>query len=260
MVVRATQVVVTGSQLAQVTRFIVTNTATREQVVLDSLVASSTAVVITIPANISIGGYTVTLRQADGSLSIDLTSAARFLVTQNLTAVTDNVGSMAGGLPLTLSVDSASPGFNTTALTQNRVALGPVGCTVLTATRTSLQCSPASPLGLAFAEYWNLPINTYTMPDIFSFDKPDVTTFVNMSSYITWGSGSPDSRIQPNFYATRFTWYQQIAATSNYTFWVNADDQSGLAVDDVPVLTSKGSTTMRLSAGVHKFVPPSLPA
>ncbi|KAL6747058.1 hypothetical protein V8C86DRAFT_3034101 [Haematococcus lacustris] len=248
------QVVVTGSQLAQVTRFILTNTATREQVVLDSLVASSTAVVITTPANISIGGYTVTLRQADGSLSVDSTSAARFLVTQNLTAVTDNVGSMAGGLPLTLSVDPASPGFNTTALTQNRVALGPVGCTVLNATRTSLQCSPASPLGLAYAEYWNLPINTYTMPDIFSFDKPDVTTFVNMSSYITWGSGSPDSRIQPNFYATRFTWYQQIAAASNYTFWVNADDQSGLAVDDVPVLTSKGSTTMRLSAGVHKFV------
>lgn len=92
-------------------------------------------------------------------------------------------------------------------------------------TASRLTCRVAQRIGAVRAEWWNLPVNTYSMPDITHFATPDALQYVrSLHAYdLSWVSPVPGV-INRDFFAGRFTWQLGPIKAGTYTFKYWADD------------------------------------
>ncbi|EFJ47176.1 hypothetical protein VOLCADRAFT_92353 [Volvox carteri f. nagariensis] len=180
------------------------------------------------------GVYTILLLKANGEKSVDPYGKGTFTFTASIDSVTSNVGSLAGGLPLVLSVGGAGLAVGPDNLTANAITIADLPCPILSVKdRTEVTCRAPGINGYVSAEYWNLGVSTFSMPDIFSFTKPRISRIEKGTSF-SWGTKSPEPGvINLDYWAARFTFYYQISVTENVTFYMYADDDARLYIDDV---------------------------
>jgi hypothetical protein len=91
------------------------------------------------------------------------TQAASFTYTASVTAQSGNVGSLAGGMPLTLAISGAGLPSASSAPSIS-VAVAGLPCPVVDGSWTTSQAvclAPAVPQGFMSAEYWVLPFFAY---------------------------------------------------------------------------------------------------
>ncbi|GIM05166.1 hypothetical protein Vretimale_9611 [Volvox reticuliferus] len=201
------------------------------------------------------GVYTILLLKDNGEMSVDPYGKGIFTFKASISGLTSNVGSLAGGLPLVLTVGGAGLAVGPNNLTTNVVTIADLPCPILSVTnRTELVCRTPGINGYVFAEYWNLGVSTYTMPDVYSFTNPLVSRIEKGTSF-AWGYKSPvPGVINIDYWVARFTFYYQISVTENVIFYLSADDGARLYVDG-DLLGSNGvSLETALDPGVHKIV------
>ncbi|GFR40478.1 hypothetical protein Agub_g1045 [Astrephomene gubernaculifera] len=199
------------------------------------------------------GVYTIRLKKANGEMSVDPLGVGVFTYTATIAALSGNAGSLAGGLPLVVTVGGT--GLATGNATANTVTISGLPCPVLSMDNaTQLTCLAPGINGYVYAEYWNLAVNTFSMPNVLSFSKPDLARLEKGIAF-EWTNGSPLlGTIQADYFAARYTFYLQIDQPENVTFLVSADDAARLYIDDV-LLGSQGAyLNTLLTVGVHKVV------
>lgn len=116
------------------------------------------------------GAYSIKLKKANGELSVDDLTPAKFLVVPNITAIANNAGSLTGGSLLTLT--STGAGFNDTEVSNNQVIIADVACDITSVTSTELKCVTGSVFGRVKAEYWRVTPGVWSMPDVINFYNP----------------------------------------------------------------------------------------
>ncbi|EFJ47178.1 hypothetical protein VOLCADRAFT_92358 [Volvox carteri f. nagariensis] len=201
------------------------------------------------------GVYTILLLKANGEKSVDPYGKGTFTFTASIDRLTRNVGSLAGGLPLVLSVGGAGLAVGPDNLTANAITIADLPCPILSVkNRTEVTCRAPGMNGYVFAEYWNLGVSTSSMPDIFSFTKPHISRIEKGTSF-SWGTMSPEPGvINFDYWAARFTFYYQISVTENVTFYMYADDDARLYIDDVLVGGRNTPLDTILYPGLRKLV------
>ncbi|GIL53447.1 hypothetical protein Vafri_9024 [Volvox africanus] len=198
------------------------------------------------------GVYTVRLLKANGEMSVDPYHLGVFTYIAVIRDLENNVGSLAGGLALGITVGGAGLAVNAV---DNQVTIAGLPCPIVSVeNRTHLTCRAPAINGYVYAEYWNLGYNTNSMPDLISFTDPLVTR-LEKGLDISWYGNSPlPGTIQSDFFGARFTFYYQIAETENVTFRVDADDLALLYIDDLLLGSQNKDLNIGLTAGVHKIV------
>ncbi|KAG2496270.1 hypothetical protein HYH03_005503 [Edaphochlamys debaryana] len=220
--------------------------------------ASGGAVTCTLP-DLPSGVYNFLLKKANGELSVDALNSGVFTYYTTITALANNAGSLAGGLPLTLTAGGAGfalGGPNTTTnTTANMVTIAGLPCPVLTADLYKLTCRSPPINGYVFAEYWNLGVSAYSMPsNLISWTRPHASRLEKGINF-NWGSGSPiTGTIASDFFVVRFTFYMQVSSAQSVTYYLESDDDSQLYVDDALIGTRWRDLPVDLTPGVHKFV------
>lgn len=137
-----------------------------------NVVAQAGQVTCTAP-DLPAGAYTLVLRKANGESSVDALKRGTFTYVTVLAGVTDNYGSVAGGLPLTVTAAGAGFAVGPDNMTANSVTIGGLDCPLIEVTNaTQLKCLPQGLMGTVLAEYWNLGVNIYSMPDLINFQRP----------------------------------------------------------------------------------------
>jgi hypothetical protein len=142
---------------------------------LGTEVSGGYGVTCTVP-DLRPGVYKLLLQKADGEMSVDPDGRGVFTAWASITDLDDNVGSLAGGLPLALTVGGAGLSLNNSEVA---VTIAGIPCPILNVTnRYHLTCRAPAINGYVYAEYWNLGYSTYSMPDIISFTNPGEWTGV----------------------------------------------------------------------------------
>jgi hypothetical protein len=142
--------------------------------------SSATTVSCTAPPLPS-GAYTVVLSKAlppdSGELSVDPRDAGAFTYVATITGVSGNVGSLGGGLPLTLSVGGAGPDMGALSSSSNNVvSVGGLPCPITSVQSAgnawTVVCTAPAAVGYVQAEYWNLPAGLRGMPELQTWTNP----------------------------------------------------------------------------------------
>ncbi|KAG2491954.1 hypothetical protein HYH03_009686 [Edaphochlamys debaryana] len=201
------------------------------------------------------GAYNFLLKKANGELSVDALSSGVFTYYTTITAIANNAGSLAGGMPLTLT--AAGAGFGVAAnvnASGNVVSIAGLPCLLLSANVSTLTCRTPGLNGYVLAEYWNLPTSTYSMPsNLISWTNP-VLTRLEKGINNAWGANSPQNGlISGDWFAARYTFYMQVAAVQYVTLTLTSDDDSQLFIDDVAVGNRFQPMDVVLTPGIRKF-------
>ncbi len=137
-----------------------------------NVVAQAGQVTCTAP-DLPAGAYTLVLRKANGEGSVDALKRGTFTFVTVLAGVVDNYGSIAGGLPLTVTAAGAGFAVGPNNMTANAVSIGGLDCPLIeVANATQLKCRAQGLMGTVLAEYWNLGVNIYSLPDLINFQRP----------------------------------------------------------------------------------------
>ena len=96
-----------------------------------------------------------------------------FAYAPTIKAVSGNVGSLAGGLPLTLTVGGAGLALGPDNATLNEVTVAGLPCPILSMpSATTVICKAPAVTGKVQADYWNLPAGTTQLPELQAWSKP----------------------------------------------------------------------------------------
>lgn len=157
-----------------------------------------------------------------GEFSVDPNKVAAFTYTPILTAISGNVGSLAGGQAITLT--AAGAGFNTTSLTGNEVTVGGAACTVTAVPdENTLTCTTPSMYGHVLAEYWNLPSGTYSYVDLLGFTNPVARRLEAGGVSKVW-SVNPAPGVNYDNWGAKFTFHFQVSTPDTYQFRFSSCD------------------------------------
>ncbi|GIL53442.1 hypothetical protein Vafri_9024 [Volvox africanus] len=222
---------------------------------LGTNVYSTFTTVLCLAPDLPPGVYTVVLLKNNGEMSVDPYGKGVFTFRASINSLASNIGSLAGGLPLVLKVGGAGLDVGPNNLTTNVVTIADLPCPILSVTnRTELVCRAPGINGYIFAEYWNLGVSTYTMPDVYSFTNPLVSR-IEKGTNFAWGYKSPvPGVINTDYWVARFTFFYQISITENVIFYLSADDGARLYVNGNLLGANGVALDATLDAGVHMIV------
>jgi hypothetical protein len=171
--------------------------------------ASGGSVSCTVPS-LAAGIYSLQLIKGNGELSVDPFKSGVVTLTATVTALSGNSGSLAGDVPLTVTVGGTGLALGPNNATANVVTIAGLPCPLIAVdSATQLRCTAPGINGLVLAEYWNLPINTQTLPDLLSYINPTVRR-LEAGVGAEWGTDSPvPGSIQNTYWGGRFTFFFQ---------------------------------------------------
>ncbi|PNG99189.1 hypothetical protein TSOC_015039, partial [Tetrabaena socialis] len=134
--------------------------------------SSASGIFCTVPT-LPPGAYNLRLRKASGELGVDALGVGVFTYYPTISALADNAGSLAGGLPLTVNVGGAGLATGPNNSTANVVTIAGLVCPIISVDSASqLHCRAPSINGFVSAEYWNMGSNSYSLPDLTTWTRP----------------------------------------------------------------------------------------
>ncbi|KXZ43941.1 hypothetical protein GPECTOR_77g37 [Gonium pectorale] len=203
------------------------------------------------------GIYTLLLLKDNGEKSVDAFVSGVFTYRPTITALDGNAGSLVGGRPLTLTVGGSGLATGDGNFSANAVDIAGMPCPLISVdSRWSLTCRAPGMNGYVYAEYWNLASGTYTLPDLLGYSNPgEYLVKLEKGVWMNWDWASPKlGVVQTDFFGARFTFYMQIAETSNASFYMSCDDSARLYIDGELIGSSGWGLPTTLQPGVRKFV------
>lgn len=152
------------------------------------------------------GAYNLVLKKDGGEASVDPLKAGVFTYQPVITDVSANAGSLAGGMPLTLTVGGAGLALGPNNATAHVVTVAGLPCnlTAVDGAAGTVTCLTPAITGWIYAEYWNLASDIYTLPDLLGFTKPG-----------EWyrSSGYGCLAVAHSFFAPSPVWYPRLSAS-----------------------------------------------
>ena len=107
------------------------------------------------------------------ALSFRHLQRAVFTSLATVTAVASNIGSLAGALPLNISVGGAGAVVGEDRFTRNQVTVGGMPCPILSVPNPStIICQAPAMYGYVQADFWNFQPPQSSLPDLQTWTDP----------------------------------------------------------------------------------------
>ncbi|GFR45051.1 hypothetical protein Agub_g6422 [Astrephomene gubernaculifera] len=221
------------------------------------------AVMCEVPADLPLGNYSLVLITDTGGASVDPYGASTFSCQASMISVQPSAVSLAGGLPLTVTVSGAdlqSLNLSTFSVTLGAGVLGSAGlpCTGLTASSaTELSCMAPALTGWVLAEVWK-SLDDDVLQSLDNYGDPDEVLLVEGDDFSSADSGlaAPAGAVPGRMWAGRATFYMQLLTDTEAVVSFSAVNLTELWVDGSLVGgVTQGSQTfpVTLSAGLRKL-------